>query len=125
MKEAIEFFEALKQDEYAFTARDKEMFDVAIQALSYDDAKYHEEHGEVVVDEEIWDDANKAFLYEQTQRSMVEDIRAEIERYEADCRFAGGTEECEQCNTNVFGSIYQIIDRHMGKEKHEADNRPR
>lgn len=54
---------------------------VALKALSYDDAKYHEEHGEVVVDEEIWEDANKAFLYEQTQRSMLEDIRAEIEDY--------------------------------------------
>ena len=32
-QEAIEFFEALKQDEYALTARDKEMFDVAINAL--------------------------------------------------------------------------------------------
>ncbi len=32
-QEAIEFFEALKQDKYAFSARDKKMFDIAIQAL--------------------------------------------------------------------------------------------
>lgn len=39
-QEAIEFFEALKQDEYAFSARDKEMFDVAIKALkALDDIK--------------------------------------------------------------------------------------
>ena len=66
-QEAIEFFEALKQDEYAFTARDKEMFDVAIQALEqepYDDAKYHEEHGEVIVDKAVWEDAKRALEQE-------------------------------------------------------------
>ena len=28
--------------------------------LEYDDAKYHEEHGEVIVDKDVWEDAKKA-----------------------------------------------------------------
>ena len=32
---------------------------MAIQALKYDDAKYHEEHGEVIIDKAILEDAKK------------------------------------------------------------------
>ena len=49
--------------------------------------------------------------------SVFDKIRAEIEMYEADCRLQGGTDECEQCNSNVFGSIYRIIDRYKGDKK--------
>ena len=34
--------------------------DMAIKALEYDDAKYHEEHGEVIVDKAVWEDAKRA-----------------------------------------------------------------
>ena len=44
--------------------------------------------------------------------NVLDEIRAEIELYEADCRLQGGTDECEKCNSNVFGSIYRIIDKH-------------
>lgn len=37
-----------------------ETYNMAIQALEYDDAKYHEEHGEVVIADVVWDDALKA-----------------------------------------------------------------
>ena len=43
---------------------------------------------------------------------VVDKIRAEIEMYEADCRLQGGTDECEQCNSNVFGTIYRIFDKY-------------
>ena len=43
----------------------------------------------------------------------LESIKEEIGKYELDCRFAGGSEECEICNNNVFGSIYRIIDKHI------------
>lgn len=33
---------------------------MAMETLSYDDAKYHEEHGEVVVDKAVWEDMKKA-----------------------------------------------------------------
>lgn len=42
----------------------------------------------------------------------LDEIKAEIKMYEADCRLQGGTDECEKCNSNVFGSIYRIIDKH-------------
>lgn len=38
--------------------------DMAIKALEYDDAKYHEEHGEVVVDKAVWEDAKRALEQE-------------------------------------------------------------
>lgn len=47
-----------------------------------------------------------------TKTDSLEKIRAEIEMYEADCRLQGGTDECEKCNSNVFGSVYRIIDKY-------------
>lgn len=41
-----------------------EMSERAIKALEYDDAKYHEEHGEVIVDKGLWEDAKKALEQE-------------------------------------------------------------
>lgn len=37
---------------------------MAIKALEYDDAKYHEEHGEVIVDKAVWEDAKRALEQE-------------------------------------------------------------
>ena len=42
-----------------------EAYKMAMDALEYDDALYHEEHGEVIVDKDVWEDAKKAL--EQTQ----------------------------------------------------------
>ena len=47
----------------------------------------------------------------------IEKIRAEIEQYEADCRLQGGTDECKKCNSNVFGSIYRIIDKYTAEKE--------
>ena len=47
--------------------------------------------------------------------SVIEDIKADIGRYENDCMLIG-TSPCRKCVKNVFGSIYRIIDRHLGKE---------
>lgn len=38
----------------------KEALEMAIKALAYDDDKYHEEHGEVIVDKDVWEDMKKA-----------------------------------------------------------------
>ena len=46
---------------------------------------------------------------------ILDKIRAEIEMYEADCRLQGGSDECEKCNSNVFGSIYRIIDKYKAE----------
>ena len=47
--------------------------------------------------------------------AKLDQIKAEIEMYEADCRLQGGTDECEECNSNVFGSIYRIIDKYKAE----------
>ena len=54
-------------------------------------------------------------LKEQTD--TLNKIRAEIGMYEADCRLQGGTDECEKCNSNVFGSIYRIIDKYKAESE--------
>ncbi len=41
-----------------------EAYKLAIKALEYDDAKYHEEHGEVIVAKGLWEDAKKALEQE-------------------------------------------------------------
>ena len=52
-----------------------------------------------------------------------EKVKAEIGIYEADCRLQGGTDECEKCNSNVFGSIYRIIDKYKAEsEVQDADS---
>lgn len=50
--------------------------------------------------------------YDRGWKEVLEKVRAEIGMYEADCRLQGGTDECEKCNSNVFGSIYRIIDKY-------------
>ena len=53
----------------------------------------------------------------QPESKAIEDIKADIAIYEADCRLAGGEDCCEECNNNVFGSIYRIIDKHISKKE--------
>ena len=57
------------------------------------------------------------------QTDTLDKVRAEIGMYEADCRLQGGTDECEKCNSNVFGSIYRIIDKYKAEsEAQDADS---
>ena len=53
------------------------------------------------------------------QESILDQIKAEIKMYEADCRLQGDTDECEKCNSNVFGSIYRIIDKYKAGSRSE------
>ena len=55
-----------------------EALDMAIKALEYDDVKYHEEHGEVIVDNEVWDDAKKALEQEPCEDAISR--QATVER---------------------------------------------
>lgn len=55
--------------------------------------------------------------YSDGANGVLEEVRAEIEMYEADCRLQGGTDECEKCNSNVFGSIYRIIDKYKAESE--------
>ena len=50
---------------------------------------------------------------EEGQREyLLNQIKAEIAMYEADCRLVCDEEPCKQCTDNVFGSIYRIIDKY-------------
>ena len=40
----------------------------------YDDAKYHDEHGEVVVDKAVWEDAKKALEQEPKTGHWIADV---------------------------------------------------
>lgn len=66
---------------------------------------------------------NNACVYirvcEHNKSKILDKIRAKIKMYEADCRLQGGTDECEKCNSNVFGSIYQIIDKYKAESEHK------
>ena len=58
-------------------------------------------------------------LYKHKYNELLKDIeeaRGKIVLYECDCRLSISKKECEQCATNVFGSIYQILDN-IGKDK--------
>lgn len=63
-----------------------------------------------------WADKNEQNL-RMKQESVLDKIRAEIGMYEADCRLQGGTDECEKCNSNIFGSIYRIIDKYRAESE--------
>ena len=62
-------------------------------------------------------EAHKMALKALEREPILDKIRAEIAMYEADCRLQGGTDECEKCNSNVFGSIYRIIDKHKAESE--------
>lgn len=57
---------------------------------------------------------------EACEADTLDKIRAEIGMYEADCRLQGGTDACEKCNSNVFGSIYRIIDKYKAGEENNG-----
>jgi hypothetical protein len=54
------------------------------------------------------------------QESILDKIRAEIIKYEGDCRLSVDEyPSCKQCNYNMFGSIYAIL----YKYKTESDDK--
>ena len=75
------------------------------------------EQGNMGEQKEALDMAIKAL----EQEPILDKIRAEIAMYEADCRLQGGTDECEKCNSNVFGSIYRIIDKYKTESEDDVN----
>jgi len=66
---------------------------------------------------EVTEQCIKAMKATNRMANVLDKIRAEIEMYEADCKLQGGTDECEECNSNVFGSIYRIIDKYKAESE--------
>lgn len=54
-----------------------------------------------------------ALRIQEAKEEMIEKIKLDIMRYEADCSLsiAEGDEMCKRCTETVFGSILRIIDR--------------
>ena len=64
-----------------------------------------------------WVEAADMAIEALEQEPILDKIKAEIGMYEADCRLQGGTDECEKCNSNIFGSIYRIIDKYRAESE--------
>lgn len=41
----------------------------------------------------------------------IEQARKEIQRYETDCLLLEDSQICQECNNNMFKSIYNILDK--------------
>ena len=79
-----------------------EVMDYFLQALEYDDAKYHEEHGEVIVAKEVWEDAERALR-------AIDDIKSEINQI------------CEDIGYQRIhkDDVFKIIDKHIGERSED------
>ena len=54
------------------------------------------------------------------EREVLDKIRAEIIKYESDCRLSVDEYPlCEQCTDNVFETIYGILDKYKAKSEVE------
>ena len=58
--------------------------------------------------------------YKDCTDCVLDKIKAEIIKYECDCRLSDDEyPSCKQCTDSVFGSTYEILDKH----KVEARNK--
>ena len=56
--------------------------------------------------------AENALEKQKSLEEELEKIKAEIKMYENDCMLAcPNNDDCRDCNDNMFGSIYRIIDK--------------
>ncbi len=45
---------------------------------------------------------------------VIEGIKADLLRYEADCQLSADSQTCMRCSADTFRSIERIIDKHIG-----------
>ena len=56
----------------------------------------------------------------EEQEPILDKIRAEIIKYEGDCRLSVAEyPSCKQCTDNVFGTIYAILDKYKADRSEE------
>ena len=120
-EEAIAFFIDMNECTYG----NLEAVEMAIKALEQEPRKdevilTNKEYRELMANEYDHGYCKGYAVALEEQESILGKIKAEIGMYETDCRLQGGTDECEKCNSNIFGSIYRIIDKYKleseGKE---------
>ena len=74
----------------------------------FDDAKYHEEHGEVIAAKELWEDAERALR-------AIDDIKTEIEELEENIAELPNMAEAYATVWNCL----DIINKHIGERSEE------
>jgi hypothetical protein len=78
-----------------------------------------------VIEDETTLDGNEMrdlveFLTTLKQEPILDKIRAEIIKYEGDCRLSVDEyPSCKQCTDNVFGSIYAILDKYKAEGRNK------
>ena len=88
-----------------------EAINMAIQALEqepYDDAKYHEEHGEVVVDKAVWEDAKKALEQEPCEDAISRDAVLEMAYDMSEIDGEHFTEPCMVVDVDYIKSLPSV-----------------
>lgn len=64
----------------------------------------------------------KIIAEQEPKIDVLEQIRADIIKYESDCRLS--TDEsptCKECNDNVFKTIYEILDKYKAESERSDD----
>lgn len=83
------------------TRPNEEDIEQAIKALEqepYDDAKYHEEHGEVIVDKAVWEDAKRALEQEPKTGHWK---RISMDKYSEHAKY---WYRCDRCGKDNLGN---------------------
>ena len=69
-------------------------------------------------DEEIIKETVASIWGKPPYTEMLDSIKADIERYQADCDLSCSDDSnCRTCNNITFGTIYQIIDKYRKGDK--------
>lgn len=65
----------------------------------YDDTKYHEEHGEVIIDKDVWEDAKKAVEQHKTGHWIATENGFECS--ECGCISRSRADVCQYCGEKM------------------------
>lgn len=55
----------------------------------------------------------KKIICNELVKAELEEIKAELLSYEADCQITADTQTCMKCTADTFKSIEQILDNHI------------
>ena len=69
-----------------------------------------------------WIKVIKNTVEDMKREPIIDKIRAEIIKYEGDCRLSVDEyPSCKQCTDNVFGSIYATLDKYKAERTDNAE----
>lgn len=92
--------------------------EIDIPSILYNDAKENRRYISVNKMEIAWKAIADGKPIEQ--EPIIDKIRAEIIKYECDCRLSVDEyPSCKQCTDNVFETIYSILDKYKAETEVE------